>query len=344
MIENGRKVLVIGPKYYNFLESVSSAFRTLGWICCTAGYDNPVDPYRFVDKCRYKLSSSGGRKRLERASSERLGSRLKDEFEMVRPDLVFIMNGDGLPSWLLDCFRRSSKVVLWLFDNISKMPGVMPLLSHADRLYSFDMEDVKKLRESGLEADFLAQACDDSIYHPLDMEKDIDILFIGNLYYYPNRQRLLERVVDEFPDRKVLVIGSVKPWYKNPVAWLLRRRRDVYTNSDVTPREANLYYNRARVAINIHREDQKNGANPRVFEICGSGTYQVCDRNPYVESLFPDGEIGLYGNGDELLEEIRDALSGDVSRKARSACAKVAANHSYVSRMSQVLADSGLGM
>lgn len=341
MIDSGKRVLVTGPRYYNFLESVASAFRILGWECSVVGYDTPLDPYGPCSKCLYRLSSRRGKERLLKRNSEALGKRLEASFLEFRPDLVFVMNGDSLPVWLFDSFRKSSKVVLWLFDNLSKMPGVRPILTHTDKLYSFDASDADALRADGLDALFLPQACDTSVYRPTSATRDIDILFIGNIYYYPNRRRLLERVIDAFPQRKILFIGSCMPWYKNPLACLLRKRRDVYTNSDVSPQEANSYYNRAVIAINIHREDQTNGANPRFFEICGSGTYQVCDRNPYVESVFPDGEVGFFSNEDELVESIRYALSNDVSLKACEACRKVTARHSFVSRISQVLRDSG---
>jgi spore maturation protein CgeB len=41
-----------------------------------------------------------------------------------------------------------------------------------------------------------------------------------------------------------------------------------------------------RLWLNIHHEQSQNGANPKVFEICGSGSYQICDANPYIESFF----------------------------------------------------------
>ena len=88
--------------------------------------------------------------------------------------------------------------------------------------------------------------------------------------------------------------------------------------------------------LNIHREDQKNGANPRLFEICGSGAYQISDSNPYIKSVF-HREIGLFKTEEELIEAISDALTHDKSSNAKEAYEIVVKQHTYESRMKQVL-------
>lgn len=336
-----RKALVIGPRYYNFLDAVETAFRDIGWECLTLGYDNPVDPYTTLNRILYKCGSISHRERMLQDSRRLFSARALETFEKESPDLVFLMNGDMVETAALDRFRSGAKVSLWLFDNISKMPSAMTVAGHCDRLYSFDRNDVNALREAGLDASFLPQACDTSIYRPLGSARDTDILFVGDLYYYPNRQRLLKAVIDAFPQKKIRIIGSYKPWYKNPVKCLFRERRDIYTNHGIEPAAVNEWYNRSRVVLNIHREDQKDGANPRVFEICSSGAYQVCDRNPYIESLFPCNEVGLYEGADELVRQIREALDNDKSVQAAAAHRLVVESHSYQSRVRQIVLDAG---
>ena len=116
---------------------------------------------------------------------------------------------------------------------------------------------------------------------------------------------LLNLVADNFSDKKVLFFGLYKPFVKNPIACIFRNRRNIFMNKNIDSTLANDYYNRTKVALNIHSEQQKDGANPRLFEIAGTKTYQICDANPYIENLFKNEEIGLYHNNGELISLIK---------------------------------------
>ena len=136
--------------------------------------------------------------------------------------------------------------------------------------------------------------------------------------------------------------GWYQPWFKGLKAWLRRPHKRIYRNINVSSEKANLLYNRARVVLNIHQEHQKDGANPRVFEICGSGAYQICDWNPYVASLFSEGTIGIYKNNEELFSLIEAGLTTDVHSKAMAAHSIVAHNHTFQHRIKFVLETLGI--
>lgn len=333
-----KRVLIIGPRYYNFLSAVGSAFRSLGWDPVIEGYDNPVHPYTPWMRIRYRLSRNKAALRSEGRIAYQ--SYILQRFSSSSPDLVFIMNGDMLEVATLDAFRVSAKVALWFFDSRTKLPDSADHINHTDALFCFEQDDVDWYRSQGKPAYFLSQACDTAVYHPVipAPQKDIDILFVGNLYYSQRRKELMNAVISRFPDRRIEVYGWYQPWFKGVVSWLRRPYKRIYKNENISGEEANLLYNRAKVVLNIHQEHQRNGANPRVFEICGAGAYQVCDRNPYIASLFPAGTIGLYGNEQELFDRISDALSGDMSRQAAEACELVRANHSFDRRIAEMLA------
>ncbi|MBQ6081506.1 MAG: glycosyltransferase family 1 protein, partial [Bacteroidales bacterium] len=86
-------------------------------------------------------------------------------------------------------------------------------------------------------------------------------------------------------------------------------------------------------------EQQKDGANPKVFEICAAGAYQVCDANPYIRQLFPDGEIGLYETPEQMISCLGKALNGDMAQDAAAARKKVLAGHTFDARIAQVIQD-----
>lgn len=328
-------VLIIGPNYFNFLTATENAFKRLGWNTAVESYDNPIHPYTTVMKWRWKLSRH--KETLQKKSRKAYNAYILEQFNRINPGMVFIMNGDILEPQTLDKFRESSKVALWLFDSRQKLPLSVGHVDHVDAMFCYEEEDVKQYNTEGKMAYFLPQACDTETYKPLGLKHDIDILFVGNLFFSPKRQQIAKAVVDSFPDRKIRIYGLYKPWYKGLIKWLLREHRTIYTNHNVTPHKANVLYNRARIVLNIHQEQQKNGANPRVFEICGAGAYQLCDGNPYIDNLFRNGEIGIWHSVDELISMIGKSLESDLHDRALMAYQEVIRNHTYDVRMKTVI-------
>lgn len=334
------KALIIGPDFYNFNSAVRASFERLGYECRVACYGTPVDPYGLFNKISYKLALD---KAAFRARNRRRRQGFyRDIFDKYRPDVVFVLNGEILLGDTLDYFRKSAKVAIWCFDSVMHVPDIKNHIDHADRFYCYDKGDIGYYASQGKRALFLPQAADTSVYHPLEgIKKDIDILFVGDLYHSPRRRQYIAEVIKAFPDRRIKVAGIYKPWYKNPLKALFRERRDIFTNRNVPPVQVNELYNRARVVLNIHNEQQTDGANPKVFEICASGAYQICDGNPYIRGLFPGGQIGLYETPRQMVSLIREALDGPdiVDAPAMQATAAVLACHTFDSRMATVIND-----
>ena len=330
-----KSVLIIGPNYFNYLQASEYAFSKLGYNVVTDGYDTPIHPYTSFMKLRYKVSRD--KDRLYRKSVNLYNSHIINVFNNTKPSIVFIMNGEILNSETLEYMRRDAKVVVWLYDNLEKLPGSKNHLDYVDKLCCFEQRDVDYYREQGKVAYFLPQACDTATYHPLDIEKDIDISFVGQIYYSPKRRDTINAIVDKFPDKRIVVYGMHQPWYKGIWKWINRENKNVYKNCTISANETNRLYNRSKIVLNIHQEAQKDGANPRTFEIIGSGAYQICDANPYIEMLFKDGEIGVYHNKEELFELIKGGLQNDKSECVNRARKSVLADHSFDSRIKQVL-------
>ncbi len=333
------RALIIGPDFYNFNEAVFTAFSACGYDATVLSYGTPVDPYDAAARIRYKICRDKEAFRLRNRCQRQ--TYYAAAFDAIKPDVVFILNGEILTADTLEHFRRGgAKTALWCFDSVKHVPVIKSHIDHVDRFYCYDRGDIEDYGKEGKRALFLPQAADTAVYHPLEgVQKDIDILFVGDVYHSPRRQRYLSEVVRAFPDWKIKVVGIYKPWYKGLLKALLRERRDVYTNRNATPEEVNALYNRARVVLNIHNEQQSDGANPKVFEICASGAYQICDTNPYIEQLFPGGEVGLYSTPQQLIERIREALEGDMSARAAAAREIVLAGHTFGTRIATVIKD-----
>lgn len=330
-----KKVLVTGPDYFNYLKASASAFERCGYSVVVDAYDTPIHPYTTVMKWRYKLCRE--KKRLQDKSINNYNRHLTELFNKVQPEIVFIMNGEIILPSTLDYFRKSSKVAVWLYDSLDKLPGSKEHIDHVDAMCCFEQEDVKYFTGQGKSAYFLPQACDTDTYHPINTDKEIDISFAGHIFYSQKRKDTLNAVIEHFPDCKIEVYGLYMPWYKGVWKWLNREHKKVYKNCMIPADKVNELYNRSKVVLNIHQESQKQGANPRTFEIIGSGAYQVCDANPYIEELFTNGEIGVYHNFEELFSLIDEGLKTDKTATIAEARRYVLENHSFERRIEKVL-------
>lgn len=333
-------ILLIGPNFHDFNKYLQKAFQQFGWEVSILTYNNPITPYSTVNKIRYKLSQH--KEQLKRISRRTFSGKVKELFDKVEPQIVFILNGGMILPETVQFMSKTSKVVVWLYDSITRQPNSWDILPYCHKVFCYESKDIPLIKNKlSIDAIFLPQAVDPQAYYSLgDVDKEWDIVFAAEMWHSPRRKHLIQTVVNNFPDKKIRVWGIYKPWYKGIWTWLTRERRDIYTNCDATTAQLNQDYNKAKIVLNIHNEQQIVGANPKVYEIAASGSYQICDTNPYIESLFPNGEIGLYHDEKELLEQIKWALDpiNEVAREIKAKKAKkiILSSHTFTDRMQTV--------
>ena len=332
------KVLIISSPFFNYQISVKDAFEALGFECKVETYDEPIHPFKGILKWRHKFSLN--KEKLRQKSRILYNKYIKTIYDEFSPDIVFSYNGTILLDNLLDYFRKKSKVIIWMYDSVQRADRKIcqSHIDHVDAMFCFEKTDVDFFYAMGKTAYYLPLSCDPSIYYPIKgIEKTIDILFVGTIYTSKKRISLLEHIADHYPDKKILFYGEYKPYYKNPIKWLFRKRRHIFRNTNIPPQKVNELYSKSHILINIHNEQTIYGANQRVYEACASGTYQICDSNPYIESLFPCGEVGLYKTEEECFKLIDEALNNDMSKRATAAQDIVLADHTFKNRVKEML-------
>ena len=331
-----QKLLLIGPNFHYFLASIGRAFEVCGYQIHTCAYDNPIHPYTTLNKWKYKFAQD--KEALKQQSRRHYDLYIREQFDSIQPEIVFVLNSDNLLPVTLDYFKQASKVIIWLFDSVKRFPVVLENLSHVDHVFCYEQSDIPYIQEQlHITAHFLPQAVDETLYYPMPSTKRYDISFAGDIWQSQRRQTILQGLVNKYSQLKIRIWGIYKPWYKGLLRWLTRERRDVYMNKNASATMLNETYNQSRIVLNIHGEQQKNGANPKVYEIAASGVYQICDANPYIETLFRHGEVGLYHNEQELHELIDYALSHDMSQQAQAAYQLIVSQHTFVHRIQQML-------
>lgn len=333
------RVLIISADFFGYQESVARAFENSGFDTKIVTYDEPIHPFRGLLKWRHKFSRN--KEALRAKSRAGYATYIRDIFSDYKPNIVFIYNGTILEDDTLDFFRsHGAKVIIWMYDSVLRHDRKICIshIDHADLFCCFEEKDVEYYAERGKLAYFMPLAVDTSIYFPIDNDiKDIDILFVGTIYISPKRIDFLQRLAERYKDKNLMFYGYYKPYFKDPIGFLLMKNRKVFRNVNIPPSQVNILFSRSKIALNIHNQQTFNGANQRLFEASGAGAYQICDKNPFIESVFPNGEVGLYDNYNELCSLIDYALSHDMTANASAAKRIVLENHTFDKRVEQML-------
>jgi spore maturation protein CgeB len=331
-----QKVLIIGPSFFGYNQSFQQSFQQLGYDTQILSFDEPIHPFTIKNAILHKLFPKN--QTMQDKSRTRFNREVMQVHAQFKPDLVFIYNGDILNIDTIRLLKQQSRVAIWMLDGAFLHPRSIALAPYVDAYFCFEKSDVELLLKAGVPAYFLPQGYDPAVYFPMEQTKDIDILFVGTLYRYPERIRLLKRVVDELGSKySIKIYGRYKPLFKNPLQWLTREHRATFMNKNIAPQKVNQLYNRAKVCINIHHDQTQEGANPKVFEICGAGTFQVVDYNPYIASVYKQEEVAFYHSDQELIDSIRTILENQHYTKAIEAQQIVSSEHTFTDRIRQAL-------
>jgi spore maturation protein CgeB len=270
--------------------------------------------------------------------------RLLALYKKQRPDIVIVIRGSKVSASTLKAM--SAIKVLWLHDLARRCDLHHDQLSAYDNIYVFESSDVEWLQRSGLLATFLPIAFDPDVYRPLDVGKDIDVFFIGA--YYPDRRDLLEQLAQHFPSETLRFYGRHLR-YREPSTWIryfyyiANGKRKVFPNRSLNASQINEMYSRSKICINIHHGQSENGCNPRVFEIIGSGSYQIVDQIPFIKREFGD-LLTTFRDGASLKEAIREGLDDEKIRSANIETLReiVQDKHTFSHRIKVILRDCNL--
>ncbi len=333
------KVLIYGNSYFRFNESVAAGFRDLDWEAVILDYRDS----RFSKT----LSLNPYRKRKYRARFEEIDRALVATVEAEKPDLFFPLSGNVLLPNRLEWLRqRGIKLILYLLDSILTLPITRRGLEYYDLVYTYEPIDIPLIAETNPRASYLPPGYNPEFYRPLKSEEKIyDIVFVGTPY--GERLEILDDLLRKAAELE-LRIGLVgKYWHRGPRQQFFRLRypgiyRHILKNGIMPPREVNLLYNRSRIVLNHHFINDGTGVNPRLFDIAGSGSFQLVDEREHLERMFiPGQEVETYSSIDELVEKVLH-YTGQPRRTAeigRAAGERALREHTYNHRVRRILAD-----
>jgi len=326
------KVLLIGPKCFNYNQSIASSFDSVKFDVLVIDYAEQYGRINLINQILYFFSKD----RI--AATEKLLVRLNkfilSTYYNYHPDIVLVIKGDTIKEKTV-AKMKDSKNILWMLDGIFYNPQSIKLADKMDAVFLFEKTDVEKVKLYNKNAYYLPSAFDDQIFKKLHLKKDIDILFIGTLH--ESRIKLLEKLHDEFPKLVMKVFCERYRFYKTPIKYIKSLTDKVFINKFVTPVEANKLYNRAKICLNMHHEQSAYGINPRFFEILGANALQFVDQKPFIEEFFPDFDIPTYKTEEELFKMIRLHFNANREEENKKLYETVSKYHTYKNRIDYLL-------
>jgi spore maturation protein CgeB len=329
-----KKVLIIGPEYYDYYLSVEKAFKNLGYSTRAISYFNS-QVSSLSERIRYHFSKK--KEHFFDAKRNKFNETVLGIYAEFEPDLVFIIQALEVHLETVKKMNKSKKI-LWMMDSIFRDERCYALRNSVDEIFVFEKTDIPRLWEQDkVRAHFLPLALDETIYFPTVKTNDIDILFVGALY--ENRIKLLEKVCARFKGYNIRIYGYYYSPFRRPLYHLFRKHRKYFLNKNISPEKVNQLYNRSRICLNIHHAQNKHGVNQRFFEISGSKAFQLVDHNEYITQNFSEEEIMTYRSVEEMIEKIEMVFKNKINTAlfAEKAYNKVMANHTFTHRIKQML-------
>lgn len=311
-----KKILLIDNGFYNYGESIEYYIRKRGYnvrrFCIKIPLNFKIRVYNFLTKKMKEIFKLKKEFALLKEQIAAISQDILLEYEDFQPDYIIFIKADYINRDTL-IKMQSAKLIVWMMDSYERYPYLIRDLDLFDHIFSFEESDINLLREKGIKAEFLPLCADERIFYPQNMEKDIDILFIGAMY--PDRIKLLKKLISEFSQYNIQVYG-----YNINRFEILKKIKYKYTkmhkffHKGVSPQEANDLYARSKICINTHNWQTKNGANPRTFEILATNSFEIVDYNFYIEKELNDGVV-IYKDEKDLFHKLSYYLQHETERR-----------------------------
>ncbi len=346
------RILLIGPHWDTgrWTEYCTAGLERNGHdvraFTYSAGLARPVG---VLGRLRRRLRGAD-RFQLERVmrAQQRDNLAVIDLAGRQRPELLVVLKGEVLLPETVDRLRAiaDGPIVQWCGDDPSWFPNIVAAAHLYDRFFLAEPTYAADLARRGVTAEFLPHAADPTAWAPDDLadpgdEEQLDVVFVGDsrhrMGHLPvNRERvdLIETVAAM--DVRMAIWG--RGWDKLDLESAARRR---HRGPTLLPAAAvGRAYRAAKIVLNVHHAQMREGVNMRTFEIPAAGAFQLSDYKSRMDELFDVGqEITVFRDPGELVDRVRDHLADPDGRHAvaQAGRRRVERDHTYGVRMRQLV-------
>ena len=313
------KILVIAPANDQLRPISNSIFNE--WKARGENYElEMIEMNIFYLDCTYfqrKLYKLGY-KTAANNYDKNLIAGLEKKCMQFKPDCILILNGAHVPI-AVSKFLTKYKVIVWLWDSFRRGNSLVKTVDLANEIFCFEYEDLEFLKGKGKPVHYLPLGANDKVYFPRDIERDIDICFIG----LASKERLffLNKICEQAVKKNWRVkIGGI--FYDSQHFWkkYIFRNRQPYLAKYVENRifsqeEVADLYCRSKICVNINTTIH-HSLSPRTFEICATKSFQLMNSGQNSHGLMNlETDIVTFDGVEDLLEKVNFYLENDELRE-----------------------------
>ena len=272
----------------------------------------------------------------------------------TKPDLLLVFEGLDVLLDQVDRVRRAGiPTAVWLTDDPYYIDHTIPRVHHFDYIFTVELGCVPLYEKLGCTSVYYLPlgACIGE-YRPIDGVQSFpqDICFIGTAY--EKRIQFFDPILPQLMKYHTIFRGL---WWDKSRHFTQypTRIKPIQLRDWMLPNEMNDLYNTTSIILNKHRSiyDKKMNQNsyekiqaispnPRTFEICASGAFQLVDeRSDLARFYIPGVEIETYASGPELIEKVEYYLSHEQHRCQIAKCgwARTLKENTYAHRIHTLL-------
>jgi len=299
--------IVVGPRYHHYSESI---VRTLNHLGHTAIFFPEMPFYEncsYLQRKMYKLGYHTLKTKWEDAWQNHL---IRFTREKAGKDTVFLcLTGAMITDAILDIWQGSS-VILWLWDSIRRYDmNFQKRLQRYTHTFAFENDDIAYAKEAfSVDMKYLPLGYDETIYYPKEIERDIDVSFVGAPL--TGRLEILDKVAQYISSMGWYMYVAGR-WYNDLYPWKrysFRKKHPALVryllNSNIHPTKTAEIYRRSKIAVNINNAVHKS-ISPRTFEILATKTFQLMNEGQKAcETIDLERDLILYKDTDDLIKKI----------------------------------------
>lgn len=319
------KVLLLVPKRYGFHHTFKELFTYMGGEIQTIDYHHLVQGwqekintqmYRLPDKYRLKW---------ENYYFERINKFYREEYDRLKPDLVFIYNSELMVPETIQHFKKGgSKVAFFLGDCPYYTPAnrhFLPLLFHADAIYTYDsfwVEAMKKLGIKNIHYLYPNLPVNQHFQKKLSPEKyeelKSEVLYVGMCYKtsWGMKKAKFLSCFTEF-DLKIHGDDSWPRWFGH-YPELKKCYKPRGGGSHITVEKLNDMYNATKFAPVDANPGLLNAIHWRFVEALCSGALPILEWQQNVVEIFGNADVPAVKNFEEAPEIVRYYLQHEDKR------------------------------
>lgn len=266
-----------------------------------------------------------------------------------RPTLVIVLLGTHMPVTTVASLKLLGiKTAIWYSDDPYYTDTTRNTAIYYDFVFTNELSCVEFYRQVGCKHVYhMPLAVDLNAFRPMKPKRGYysDICFIGSAYWY--RVEFFNKIAPYLIKQDVKIFG----WWWQRLSLYSRLARSIRTEW-LSPEETARYYNGAKIVINLHRspDDEtfnKNSSrvaalstNPRTFEICGTGAFQLTDARLDLPSHYTPGhDLITYTSAEDLVNKLNYYLEHEEERNqiALNGLKKTVRDHTFDQRVRALL-------